>query len=55
MEKLNKDLLELWLNDIQKIIFDINITVDNLNRLSSPESDFEKQILEHGFFSQYYK
>ena len=55
MEKLNKDLLENWLNDIQRIIFDVNITVDNLNRLSAPESDFEKQILEYGFFGQYYK
>jgi len=55
MEKLNKDLLENWLNDIQKIIFDINITVDNLNRLTAPESDFEKQILEHDFFGQYCK
>ncbi|MFT6746904.1 MAG: hypothetical protein ACJAZ2_001249 [Glaciecola sp.] len=55
MEKLNKDLLEQWLNDIQRIIFDINITVDNLNRLIVPESNFEKQILEHGFFGQFYK
>lgn len=55
MEKLNKDLVEQWLNDIQRIIIDINITVDNLNRLTAPESDFEKQILKHGFFAQYHK
>jgi hypothetical protein len=53
MLKLNE--VEKWFGDLENIIFDINVSIDNIKRITHPDDEFEKQILKHGFFSHYYR
>jgi hypothetical protein len=50
-----KDNLEKWFEDLNRIIFDINISIDNIKRIATTEDEFEKQIIEHGFFGHFYR
>lgn len=49
------ELLEKWLDDLNKIIFDINVSMENINRMTSPNDEYERQILKHGFFFHFYR
>src|ERR1035437_762234 len=46
--------LEEWFSDLDKIIFDTNISVNNIQRIIQPVSEIEKKILSIGFFDQFY-
>ena len=46
--------LEEWFSDLDEIIFDTNISIDNLQRIIQPVSEIEKKILSIGFFDQFY-
>jgi hypothetical protein len=47
------ELLE-WFSDLDKIIFDTNISINNIQRIIQPVSEIEKKILSIGFFDQFY-
>lgn len=53
MLKLNE--IASWLEDIWRIIFDINVSIENIKRIAIPQSEIEKQVLQHGFFNQFYR
>ena len=55
MNTIDKASLEKWLDELGRIIIDIKITTDNLNKLESPKDEFEREILDHGFFAHCYK
>jgi len=55
MNTIDSKSLEKWLNELGRIIVDIKITTDNLNKLESPENEFEKEVLDHGFFAHCYR
>lgn len=46
--------LEKWFNDLNKLIFDINVSIDSIKRIKSTTNEYEKQILNHGFFFHFY-
>ena len=46
--------LEEWFSDLAEIIFDTNISIDNIQRIIQPVSEIEKKILSIGFFDQFY-
>jgi len=46
---------EKWCEDIRKIIFDINVSIDNIRRITHPNDDFEKEVIKHGFFYHFYQ
>ena len=46
--------LQEWFNDLGQIIFDTNISIINLQRITQPISENEKKILSIGFFDQFY-
>jgi len=52
---LKHDDLSNWFEDLRKIIFDTKISIDNIQRITHPTDDHEKQILKHGFFSHLYR
>jgi hypothetical protein len=43
-----------WFGDLGLIITDINISIDNIQRIIQPVSENEKKILSIGFFDQFY-
>jgi hypothetical protein len=47
--------VERWFRDLENIIFDINVSIENIKRITHPVDEFEKQILKHGFFSHFYR
>lgn len=48
---LKKQELDGWFDDLMHIIFDIKISIDNIQRMSSPANEYEEKILTHGFFA----
>jgi len=46
--------LDEWFSDLDKIIFDTNISINNIQRITQPVSEIEKKILSFGFFDQFY-
>lgn len=50
---MNKKLLEEWFDDIESIIFDIDISIKNIERMLKSEDQNEKDVLRHGFFQHY--
>ena len=52
---LTKNDLEKWFEDLNRIIFDINISIDNIKRITTTEEEYEKQIIKHGFFWHFYR
>jgi len=53
--ELTLNELEKWFKDQESIIKDITITIKNLYRIIEPKDQFEKEILKHGFFNQFYQ
>ncbi|MCF8226686.1 MAG: hypothetical protein K9J30_12485 [Bacteroidales bacterium] len=51
---LTLQALEEWFEDIERIIFDVKVSVNNLNRLENPRDDYERIILNDPFFVQFY-
>lgn len=47
--------IESWFDDLNKIIFDVNVTMKNINRIVTATDENEKIILKHGFFSHFYR
>jgi hypothetical protein len=52
---LTLDEIRLWFEDLSKIIFDINVSIQNIKRISSPRDEYEKKILSHGYFTHVYR
>lgn len=52
--QLTLNYLETWFKDFKNIIFNVNISVENIKRMKSTKDEFEITILKHGFFSHYY-
>lgn len=52
---LTLDDLENWFEDLNKIIFDINVSINNIKRIATTNDEFEKQIIKHGFFWHFYR
>ena len=46
--------LEKWLNDLKNIILNINISINNINRMRLPKDEYEESILNYVFFSHFY-
>jgi hypothetical protein len=46
--------LKQWLEDISNIVIDLNISVQNSERLTEDKYDFENSIKKHGFFQLYW-
>lgn len=46
--------IEEWLNDIKNIIIDINVSINNAQRLTENQFEFEEDIKKHGFFQHYW-
>lgn len=46
--------IEEWLRDISYIILDLNIAVQNSERLAENKYDFEIEIKRHGFFKHHW-
>ncbi len=46
--------LKQWLEDIRNIVIDLNISVQNSERLATDKYEFEKSIKEHGFFQHHW-
>ncbi|MEX0986058.1 MAG: hypothetical protein WD052_01185 [Bacteroidales bacterium] len=46
--------LVAWLNDMEKIIFDVSVSIVNLNRMANPENASEKSILQDRFFTHFF-
>lgn len=44
-----------WLIELEKLIFDINVSIQNISRMKDSSDKFEQQILRHGFFSHFYR
>lgn len=47
---LKLEELKQWLEDIRNIVIDLNICLQNSERLTEDKYNFEKSIKEHGFF-----
>ena len=50
-----QEQLEKWLEDIRKIIFDVNVSIYNIKRMAHPIDDLEKQVIQHGFFHHFFR
>jgi AbiU2 len=46
--------IKRWFDNLNGIIFDMNVAIENIRRITHPEDKYEKIILKHGFFSHYY-
>jgi hypothetical protein len=46
--------VEKWFEDLKNIIFDINVSIEDIKRITHPVDEIEKKILQHGFFSHFY-
>lgn len=47
--------LEEWFNDIERIVFDLHVSVRNLKRLSTPADGYEEAVLKDGFFEHLFR
>jgi hypothetical protein len=47
--------LDKWFDRLNKIIFDIKVSIDNIKKLAHPENDYEKEVVNNGFFYHFYR
>jgi len=52
--QLTLNYIEAWFKDFKNIIFNVNISFENIKRMKSPKDEFELTILNQGFFDHYY-
>src|SRR5688572_10759917 len=55
MEKLTLKELEQWFDDIYHILMDINLSLNNYERLFQSKYPHEDRIKEHGFFRHHFR
>ncbi|MFM9949409.1 MAG: hypothetical protein ACKV1O_15845 [Saprospiraceae bacterium] len=46
--------IEEWIEDIGNIIVDLNISIQNAERLTEDKFEFENQLKKHGFFQHHW-
>lgn len=49
------DEVKDWLIEIEKLIFDINVSIQNISRMKDSSDKDVEQILRHGFFGHFYR
>jgi|APHig6443718053_1056840.scaffolds.fasta_scaffold197394_1 hypothetical protein len=52
---LKLDEIKSWFDDFSKIIFEINVSIENIKRMAFPKDEYEERVLAHGFFMHIYR
>ena len=55
MEKLTLKELEQWFDEIHQILMDINLSLNNYERLFQSKYPYEDKIKQHGFFQHHFR